>query len=404
MLQQTEDYILISSMKGYTQMDVKCFADLMSIPEGTAYQSWYFGMTGGISYRLKLCYLLALELEKQHGQGLYYGSIQPEDVIIKSADQLQIIKTANRSISIVSDCYTDPLVLCNRCMPSFLSDTFSYAIILFKLLTLCHPFIGDELSQEDLQEAAIPVSSSQYIGIIDGSNSNERYEYQTSVNIGPNLATLFRRMFVDGKTKPEERPSIADFKLACLQSLRQIHTCNHHNKTVIEYYSKQYICPYCMTTNLPYAKVSFGLHVESKNAILLPDSLTGNLQKGCTDITTGEMNIYADEVKITESCFSTDTLSMDTIMCTISHRNVFDRYGNKRSLIKIKNKGLFPINSSAWPEPISPNSEVEKDDDFDILSLTTMSPLSLLCNSSNVYPYGDIRIFCYMSVDKGGNL
>ena len=118
---------------------------------------WYYEKTGGIEYRLKIAYSIAARLQQIHSKGICLVDICPENTTLQA---FSLEKKAQPSIQFIgadsissytyyahsTGCprYIDPLVYQYRTSPSSVSDTFSFAIMMFEMLTTCHPFYGED--------------------------------------------------------------------------------------------------------------------------------------------------------------------------------------------------------------------------------------------------------------------
>ncbi len=118
------------------------------------------------------------------------------------------------------------------------SDIFSAAIIAFQLLTLHHPFVGDEIdsgSPED-EERAYRIET-DYIFKEGTSNTSSAHLVPAFEQLTtPKIRELFRRTFVDGKEEPTLRPTDLEFHEAFLAAKDDMTVCPECGFTTI--YSK----------------------------------------------------------------------------------------------------------------------------------------------------------------------
>ena len=171
----------------------ECSLDYYIKPgKGEKLFKWYYEKTGGIEFRLKIAYSVAARLQQIHAKGICLVDVCPGNTMLQIfvAD-----KPAKPSIQFVgadsissytyyaqstgNPLYGDPLVRLHRATPSSTSDTFSFAIMLFEMLTTCHPFYGEDaelLSDEEFYER-LKQGTLDYIGDEKSpNNKNEVFE------------------------------------------------------------------------------------------------------------------------------------------------------------------------------------------------------------------------------------
>ena len=107
------------------------------------------------------------------------------------------------------------------------SDIFSAAVIAFQLLTLHHPFVGDEIDSgtpED-EERAYRIET-DYIFKEGTSNVSTAHLVPAFEQITtPEIRKLFRRTFVDGIREPSLRPTDQEFLDAFLSAKDNMTVC-----------------------------------------------------------------------------------------------------------------------------------------------------------------------------------
>ena len=118
------------------------------------------------------------------------------------------------------------------------SDIFSAAVIAFQMLTLHHPFVGDEIdagSPED-EERAHRIQT-DYIFKEGTSNRSTAHLVPAFEQLTtPEIRELFRRTFVDGIEEPALRPSDQEFHEAFLAAKDNMVVCPRCKFTTV--YSK----------------------------------------------------------------------------------------------------------------------------------------------------------------------
>lgn len=246
---------------------------------------WYNDKTGGIYYRLKIAYRIVNAIINIHANGLCLVDISPnhirlQEFNIEKPEEPNIQFTGIDRISSYTyapitsgaDTYCDPMIYMKRSSVSTLSDAYSLAVIIFELLTTCHPFIGEDaegLSGEEMIQA-INKGELTYIGdTLSEKNRNEVFE-DTRFFLPEELSTLFEKMFVDGKFDVSMRPTLADFKAAIIQSQSKIISCDHKGCKRVYPYNKEHICSFCGYQTKKVLIAHIKRVITSSEKILLP--------------------------------------------------------------------------------------------------------------------------------------
>lgn len=230
----------------------------INCPKDEKLFKWYFNKTGGISSRLKIAYCLGCELKKINELGFLTTTISPDKILIKKYNESRfdpniefagIENLSSKNIkqdNVGVDLYYDPLVYNGFKFNSCSSDTYSFAVLFFKLLTTLHPFVGNECENLSEEEILYKVNSGNlnYIGLVDNNkNTNNDFE-DLKIFISNKILELFKKMFVDGKLKETKRPSLDDFLDAILESLARLKKCENCNYEY-NYNEMKNTCPLC---------------------------------------------------------------------------------------------------------------------------------------------------------------
>ena len=258
---------------------------------------WYFNATGGLTKRLKIGYLLAKSLRFLHINGYAYVDISPTNILVsRRSNSLAIIDSDNitsgayRPLIDGTNFYMAPEIAKRTSIANTVTDTYSYAILLFKLLTTCHPFIGDEAEEANPEWVQEEVDNGRldYVGDPNSSdNKNSNFE-NTKIFLTNELLELFRRTFVDGKLESSRRPTLMEFMKACTHAKNKVIQCDHTGCDAEFYYTgKGCECPLC--DNRPqqvYSLVSRNM-VRTKGKILLPTDGSQDMKP---------LDVYSDEI------------------------------------------------------------------------------------------------------------
>ena len=294
---------------------------------------WYFDKTGGIDYRLKIGYILANSLESIHKLGFCLVDISPENTMINIFDtentkppSIQFSGAENicsytyQPLKVGNDLYCDPLVFLNRSTNSTSSDTYSYAIMLFELLTTCHPFIGedcDELSEMEICEK-VNTGSLDYIDDNDkDNNKNEIYE-DTQFFLSKELSSLFYKMFVLGRLDSSKRPSLEELKNACLKSMEKIIKCDHIGCKREYAYNSMKKCPFCNYTTQRVITATVKKSIHSTKELLLPyDNIKGFSSLPVIEEDIDFMIIRSGSNKVVKSLFNPNIKLDKNMVCIL---------------------------------------------------------------------------------------
>lgn len=260
---------------------------------------WYFNAAGGLSKRLQIGYLLAKSLRHLHINGYAYVDLSPSNIFVsREKNSLAIIDSDNitsgayKPLINGTNFYMAPEIGNNISVASTVTDTYSYAVLLFKMLTTCHPFIGDdaeEASPEWVQDS-VDRGKLDYIGDPDSTeNKNTNFE-NTKIFLTDELLELFRRTFVDGKLESSKRPTLMEFMKACAHARNRVIQCDHKGCDAEYYYTgESCICPLCDSKPEKIYLLTSRNMVRTKGKILIPIDGSQDMKP---------LDVYSDEIGI----------------------------------------------------------------------------------------------------------
>ena len=247
-----DDYLGYIMIKASEHVGLKKY---ITVPDDTtSFDDWYLK-----DYTFKKRYQIIVNLfsalREIHLSGLIFTDLSPNNIMVhEKQNQIVFIDTDNTRRR--SDMYQgvlgtpgymapevyrkpdeefakknhiDPKLLSRCGRLSSETDIFSAAIIAFQILTLQHPFIGDEIeagTPED-EEAALEIKT-DFIFKEGTTNTSSygltsKYEEITTKEI----RELFERTFVDGRDNPNLRPTAEEFLEAFQNATDSIITCPH---------------------------------------------------------------------------------------------------------------------------------------------------------------------------------
>lgn len=213
-----------------------------------------YAPTGGLLRRLKLLAKLARSLAELHGRGLAYGDLSPNNVFISQDiqyDEVWLIDCDNISAlsrlsqqKIHTPDYGAPEIIRDESGINSYTDSWSFAVIAYRLLTGNHPLKGDFVVNGDVE-----LEQSALRGEIAWINDKEDDANRSSFGLpydlvcDKQLKSLFHRCFEMGLNEPAERPTMAEWAETFENAVFHTACCDGCQNTFIA--NKR--CPFCDT-------------------------------------------------------------------------------------------------------------------------------------------------------------
>jgi DNA-binding helix-hairpin-helix protein with protein kinase domain len=178
--------------------------------------------TGGIQRRLQLLAHLARTLADLHARGLAYGDLSHANVFVsKSLEYFEVWLIDADNISsqshdgqqgVYTPDYGAPEILRGESGITTLSDSWSFAVLSYRLLTLAHPLKGDRIldGEPGFEEAALRGELPWIDHPTDQSNVLSTGLPRDIVLNAP-LKALFERCFNAGLNTPGDRPALNEW-------------------------------------------------------------------------------------------------------------------------------------------------------------------------------------------------
>lgn len=190
---------------------------------------------GTLLTRLQLCTRLVRAVRRMHFAGLAHSDLSNKNVLIDprggdacviDIDSLVVPGVAPPSV-LGTPGYIAPEVLAGAATPSTATDRHALAVLLYQILLHRHPLQGRKVNSTRSAEQDELLSMGARALFVehptDRSNppvSPVRVPYQ---RLGPFLAPLVFRSFVDGLHTPGKRPDAAEWEAALYRTLQVIH-------------------------------------------------------------------------------------------------------------------------------------------------------------------------------------
>jgi len=245
---------------------------LAKIPDkDQALRLLHYASTGSTRRRLRALAKCAAILARLHNAGMVYGDISPNnafmgegdtpDVWLIDADNMRF-EFLSGGASVYTPGYGAPEVVQGRDQSRPQTDCWAFAVMAFKLLALCHPFIGNKVLQTEDDDGGwdaepqargdnVPASMEDqayagYLPFVDDENddSNKGTGGLPRVLVTtPNLRRLFQATFCAGREHPPSRPTMSFWGLELARAADQSLDCP---KCGMSYFAGDHkICPYC---------------------------------------------------------------------------------------------------------------------------------------------------------------
>lgn len=254
-----EPYIgyVMKKVKGHTSLN-----KLLVPPRDKSFSDWYNKETGGLRRRLFLGYKIAMQFALLHESNRAYCDISGsnilvnEDAGIASVCMIDIdniyIPGGDSGNVLGTSRYMAPEIINKQMEPDIFTDDYSLAVILFELLKVGHPYVGDMV-----EDGSPEMQTQAYLGLypyVDDKNTDINRSSQmlpSEVVMTKRLMQLFERTFVNGKDNRMERVPAREFALACLEASNKVMKCpvcgNWH--IAVANGSHEYVCPWCDDVN-----------------------------------------------------------------------------------------------------------------------------------------------------------
>lgn len=263
---------------------------LAAVPDqDMALQIVHYANTGSTRRRLFTLSKCASILARLHSAGLVYGDISHNNVFVDDnnsrdvwlidADNLRFERIYGGN-SVYTPHYGAPEIVqgCDQSRPR--TDCWSFAVMAFRTLALCHPFIGKKVLEPDDDEGGwdaepagdgVPADLDEqaYAGYLpfiddeeDDTNANNSCLPRDLVAT-PALRCLFQETFGAGRTQPHRRPAMAFWALELAKAFDHSLMCPD---CAMSYFADDYEqCPYCDAPRPAFARAK-----TSRWEVLIP--------------------------------------------------------------------------------------------------------------------------------------
>ena len=243
---------------------------LAAIPDKEmALRLCHYADTGSTRRRLLALSKCAPILARLHNVGLVYGDISQNNAFVSSdgsrdvwlidADNLRF-ELPSGGASVYTPGYGAPEVVQGHDQSRPRTDCWSFAIMAFKALALCHPFIGKKVLAPDNDDAgwdAEPVADGPpadldeqayagYFAFIDDDDDASNRGIgglPRSLVTTPALRRLFQDTFGAGREKPHRRPAMGFWAFELAKAFDMSLDCPECRMSFFAHDHSE--CPYC---------------------------------------------------------------------------------------------------------------------------------------------------------------
>jgi serine/threonine protein kinase len=233
---------LIENPSGYTlqfQRDMDVVRS-MKYSHRYAVRDWWLD-TGGLVRRLWIGARIAAVFERLHSRGLVYGDVSSNNIMVSKAvafTEVSLIDLDNLfyfgerdAADLWTPWYSAPEVAIDFQVPTFASDNFSLAVVLFELLTMVHPFkdglaVKNASTDSELYQLA---EQCMVPSVLDSAGGNicSNYPIQHEKELlGGVLSNLFCAAFESKNVEISKRPRAGELRMGIVRAALSVIECS----------------------------------------------------------------------------------------------------------------------------------------------------------------------------------
>ncbi|OQX00237.1 MAG: serine/threonine protein kinase [Desulfobacteraceae bacterium A6] len=238
---------------------------------------FHYANTGSTRRRLFAFSKCASILARLHSAGLVYGDISLNNVFVGDGDSREVwlidadnlrFERSEGGNAVYTQHYGAPEIVQGRDQSRPRTDCWAFAVMAFRTLALCHPFIGKKVLEPDNDEGGwdaepaaddVPADLHEqaYAGYLpfidDDDDTNAAVSgLPRELVATQGLRRLFQETFGAGRTQPHRRPAMAFWALELAKAFDQSLTCPD---CAMSYFAdNQKKCPYCDAPRPAFAR------------------------------------------------------------------------------------------------------------------------------------------------------
>ena len=284
-----------------------------------------FLKTGGLKRRVTLLAKLARLLADLHGRGMAFGDLSPSNVFISESldhSEVWLIDCDNLCVSsrtcqqsVFTPDYGAPEIIRKESGVNTLTDSWSFAVMAFRLLTLSHPLKGDVVNNggPEMEE----MSTRGELPWVDHSDDRQN-EVTTGLPrdlvLTDRLKALFSQCFDEGLNDPGARPSMSAWAAGLEAATALAITCEESDCGSTFFAERSLQCPFCDHNNLKEN------HVVLTHRLYSPESenIDEDLKAGVWIKTDDFIVLSPDSpLELRRSPVGTSFYSRSDVLCTL---------------------------------------------------------------------------------------
>lgn len=253
---------------------------LAGIPDKEmALRLFYYADTGSTRRRLFALSKCASILARLHAAGLVYGDISPNNVFVGDGDSRDVwlidadnlrFELESGGTSVYTPSYGAPEVVRATDSSRPRSDCWAFAVMAFKTLAICHPFIGKKVLEPDADEGGWDAESvsdgtpadldelayAGYLPFVDDKDDHSNPGVgglPRELVATAKLRLLFQETFGSGRTQPHRRPAMCIWALELAKAFDLSLEC--HECKMSYFADGNTMCPFCGTQRPAFIRV-----------------------------------------------------------------------------------------------------------------------------------------------------
>jgi len=238
--------------------------------EKVALRLFHYANTGSTRRRLLALSKCASILGRLHSAGLVYSDISHNNVYIDGSDNCDVwlIDSDNLRFeeyeggnAVFTPHYGAPEVVQGLDKSRPRTDCWSFAVMSFRILALCHPFIGKRVlapeddgggwdAEPEEDGAQVDLDEQAYAGLLpfiddenDKTNSPVSFALPRELVASPEIRQLFQESFGPGRIQPYRRPLMPFWACELARAYDRFLDCSGCRMSYLAHEFEK--CPYC---------------------------------------------------------------------------------------------------------------------------------------------------------------
>jgi serine/threonine protein kinase len=228
----------------------------------------HYSISGSTKRRLGVLSILASILARLHAAGLVYCDVSPNNCFMSEADHRNVwlidadnlrFELQSGGSAVYTPRYGAPEIVQGLDQSRPRTDAWAFAVMAFEIITLIHPFVGQQVlqSSEDVEDWDVEsntessandphdqayAGSLPYVDDKEDDSNRSSGGLPRSIVFTTNLDGLFHETFSDGREQAWRRPSLNFWALELARAHDESLVCPTCS---MSYYFGNMACPYC---------------------------------------------------------------------------------------------------------------------------------------------------------------